>query len=48
MKMDRADVLWQELVKAWERIKKLEQDNERLRKEIESLKSGCAGKGGQQ
>ena len=44
MKMDRADVLWRELGQAFERIKELEQDNERLKKEIESLKSGCAGK----
>jgi hypothetical protein len=38
--MDRADFLWQELVKALEKIKELEQENERLKKEIEAKSGG--------
>jgi len=37
--MDRADVLWQEWVKAMDRIKQLEAENERLRKELEKFKT---------
>ncbi len=44
--MDRADVLWQEWVKAVERIKQLEAENVKLKQENEKLKSGDAGKAG--
>ncbi len=36
--MDRADVLWQEWVKALERIKELEQENAKLKEENQKLK----------
>lgn len=37
--MDRADVLWQEWTKALEWIMQLEAENERLRSDLEKLKT---------
>lgn len=42
--MDRADVLWAEMIRLAAKVKELEVENERLKAEVERLKSGVGGR----